>query len=72
MNRTDPKSWPSWTVGGAELADLEALVGGWLRPLTGYRRTEPGERAATGGLDLALAATPDRPAGAGTRRRPAR
>ena len=42
--------WPSWTVSGAPLADLESLLTGWLWPLAGYGVIAHGDPA---GSDIA-------------------
>jgi sulfate adenylyltransferase len=41
--------WPSWTVAGASLTNLEALVAGWLWPAQGYATSGPLALKATGG-----------------------
>lgn len=51
--------WPSWTVAGASLAELEALVAGWLFPLAGYTLGDSsapaGDRVSWVDRELALA-----------------
>jgi sulfate adenylyltransferase len=60
--RAGAAEWPSWTVAGGDLADLEALVAGYLWPLRGYtadRANVDATGEATGRhLELSLVVTP--------------
>jgi sulfate adenylyltransferase len=45
--RDQSAGWPSWTVAGRQLADLESLIAGLLSPSTGYAsRSEHNEGAS--------------------------
>ena len=46
--RAQSAGWPSWTVAGTQLAELESLVSGLLWPLTGYATRGESSIAGTG------------------------
>lgn len=48
------REWPAWTVAGADLADLEALLRGFLAPLRGYGVGAADEAGHPAGLPLGV------------------